>query len=322
MNKNCINLIRLLAAVQVFLGHAVWHLEVEMPDHFLKIISVLQGVPVFFVISGFLIWNSLTKDPSWKSFVKKRILRLYPEMWGGIILSTLMILILYNKQIKWKSLIMWIITQSTVFQFWTPEWLRGYGCGTPNGSLWTIGVMVQAYVVIRILFKFLHGQKRFRWSVVLIFGCIFNIVTPYVGNILPELAYKLIKQTFIPYIWMFIVGALLCEFFWKIKSVLIQYWWLFLSVSVIATLVNQDFGIYGTIKVLFLAPALIGFAYRFNKLNIKYDISYGIYIYHMIVINVMIVFGLTGKTIELFVLEFSQNYPPKINLLSFIIHNF
>lgn len=125
MNKNCINLIRLLAAVQVFLGHAVWHLEVEMPDHFLKIISVLQGVPVFFVISGFLIWNSLTKDPSWKSFVKKRILRLYPEMWGGIILSTLMILILYNKQIKWKSLIMWIITQSTVFQFWTPEWLRG-----------------------------------------------------------------------------------------------------------------------------------------------------------------------------------------------------
>ena len=40
-----------------------------------------------------------------------------------------------------------------LFQFWTPEALRGFGCGTPNGSLWTISVIVQFYIVAWFLKK-------------------------------------------------------------------------------------------------------------------------------------------------------------------------
>lgn len=34
---------------------------------------------------------------------------------------------------------------------------------------------------------------------------------------------------------------------------------------------------------------------RQQKLNIKTDISYGLYIYHMTVVNILIMLGMTGK---------------------------
>ena len=73
-------------------------------------------------------------------------------------------------------------------------------------------------------------------------------------------------------------------------------------VSSIATFSGVDLGTYGTIKVLTMAPAIIGFAYRYPALNVKYDISHGLYIYHMVVINVMIECGYVGKTIYIFIL--------------------
>ena len=83
MNKNCLRLIRLFAALQVFIGHSSAHLHIELPLFFKNLFSIIQGVPVFFLLSGFLIWNSLNQDDNAKSFFKKRILRLYPELWGG-----------------------------------------------------------------------------------------------------------------------------------------------------------------------------------------------------------------------------------------------
>lgn len=84
MKSNCLNLLRILAALQVFLGHASVHLNSELPQLLTKPLAIIQGVPVFFLISGFLIWNSLNRDNGLKSFAQKRILPLYPELWGGI----------------------------------------------------------------------------------------------------------------------------------------------------------------------------------------------------------------------------------------------
>ena len=83
MKTNSLNLIRILAALQVFLGHTAVHLNFEPLQLLTKPLAIIQGVPVFFLISGFLIWNSLNRDNSLKSFTQKRILRLYPELWGG-----------------------------------------------------------------------------------------------------------------------------------------------------------------------------------------------------------------------------------------------
>lgn len=300
MNKaNCLSLIRLLAAIQVFLGHAVTHLQIKIPTIFMEFLGVFQGVPIFFVISGFLIWNSLNKESDLKIFAQKRILRLYPEMWGGVLLSVLSILLLYGSRINWKTFLIWICAQATLLQFWTPQCLRNFGCGTPNGSLWTIGVMVQAYIVIWILYKILHKRRHFRWIIVLIVGIGCNVLFSYSNIFMPALISKLFKQTFIPYIWMFVVGAMICEFFMSWKEYIVKYWWCFFIASAFFSISKWDIGMYGTIKVTLLALAIIGFAYKFPRFNIKYDFSYGLYIYHMIIINVFIELGYVGKILDL-----------------------
>ena len=45
---------------------------------------------------------------------------------------------------------------------------------------------------------------------------------------------------------------------------------------------------------LFLIIGVIGFAYRFPQLNVPLDISYGLFLYHMTVVNVFVNFRWGG----------------------------
>lgn len=88
--KNGINFIKLLAAIQVFIGHATVHLNVYwLPEIISNSLNVLQGVPIFFILSGFLIWKSINRTNNFRNFCHKRIFRLYPELWGGVLLNFL-----------------------------------------------------------------------------------------------------------------------------------------------------------------------------------------------------------------------------------------
>lgn len=51
---------------------------------------------------------------------------------------------------------------------------------------------------------------------------------------------------------------------------------------------------FGLLSSYTLIIAVLGVAYRFPRISVKKDISYGIYIYHMTVINAMIELGYTG----------------------------
>lgn len=297
IRNNCFNFIRLLAALQVFFGHAYAHLGLNMSAAGAQLWNILRGVPVFFILSGFLLWTSLERDDSLKKYCTKRIARLYPELWIGVLVNAIIILIVYGSRIEAVPFIAHIFTQSTVLQFWTPDFLRDYGCGTPNGALWTIGVMVQCYAVFYLVFKLLRKRK---WNVqltafVLAVGC--NFLPHLTRRLLPETLAKLFEQTFVPYFWMFLAGGLMAAYFEKMIGFLKKWWFLFLAVSVAFGVsgLEQRIGAYELMKSLTLGLAVVGFAYRYPKLELKNDYSYGFYIYHMIVINLMIHLGLTGK---------------------------
>ena len=49
-----------------------------------------------------------------------------------------------------KDIVVWTISQVTVFQFYTPSSIEIYGVGNPNGALWTISMELQVYVVIML----------------------------------------------------------------------------------------------------------------------------------------------------------------------------
>lgn len=294
-NKNSISLLRLIAAVSVFAGHASVHLQLTLPKAAQYAHAVFDGVPVFFIISGFLIWASLSRNRDLKTFATKRLLRLYPELWCAVLLSVVSLLIFYRDQLQALPFLAWIGTQSTFLQFWTPDCLRDFGCGTPNGSLWTVGVTVQSYIVIYILFRFLQNKPKWRWFLVFSVSAASHAAVPLLEKFLPEILIKLFSQTFVPYFWIFLLGAFLSENFDKIMPICKKTWYIFFVFAIIFTFVPFDLGQYGILKTLVFAPALLGFAYCFPQLNLRYDITYGMYLYHMIVLNVLIHMGKTGS---------------------------
>ena len=292
--KNCLNLIRLIAATQVFLGHVIPAFSLDIPDWLdwiFKVFFVFEGVPVFFCLSGFLLWDSIGRSSTFESYLKKRVFRLYPELWGGVVLNCICMLVLFWGSIEWISFALFQVTQGTIVQFWTPDSLRGYGTGTPNGPLWTICVLIQAYVAMWFFRKFLHQKGLKRWIVTLVIATLINLLRPAFAPFLPGLLYKLTFYIFISHIWLFLVGAFISEYFDNIIVWLKRFWWLALVISQLAVYTGFDYGTYDTIKSLFLGIGVIGLGYAFPKINIKYDFSYGLYIYHMIVVNVMVVFG-------------------------------
>ena len=94
----------------------------------------------------------------------KRFWRIYPELWVAVAVEIIVLLLLYRQPINWPQMGLFTFGQATIFQFWTPDFLRGYGCGTPNGALWTITVLIQFYFCAYLIYKWLHNKKFFVWG--------------------------------------------------------------------------------------------------------------------------------------------------------------
>lgn len=291
--KNCINIIRLLAAYQVIYGHAVYYLKIDIDYRISWFIDLFHGVPIFFTLSGFLIWMSIRSSRNYTQYLRKRFWRIYPELWVAVFVEIVTIIVFYKEEINWPQLSLFALTQGTVFQFWTPDFLRGFGSGTPNGALWCICVLIQFYLIAYPLYKLLHGKSIQKWlyyvSIFILIGCI----TPFLKDHLPLIIGKLYGQTIIPYLWMFLLAAFAAEKKDTVIPVLKKRWWLFLLMLLVIRYasfdVNASYYSYGLLETLCLFGGLMGFAYSYPQLNIKYDFSYGLYIYHSIILNIFII---------------------------------
>lgn len=292
---NCLNLFRLLACIQVFVKHAYIHLELTPPSFVGLFDFLFQGVPIFFILSGFLIWQSVERTPDFKTFFTKRILRLYPELWLCVIIELASIAIFYEKHVGLTNYLLFGFTQATVFQFWTPDCLRDYGCGSPNGALWTIPVIVQFYLFAWLFGGILKKQGLATWGACLIVSMVVSLWKPSDLPI-PVALKKLYDMTLIPHCWIFLWGSFISNFSEKIMPVIKRFWYVPLVLIVALYFCSNAKGSWiGIVKNTLLAFFMLGFAYRYKQLEFKTDISYGVYIYHMIFVNMAIALNLRGS---------------------------
>lgn len=305
MNQNALNTIRLLAAFNVIYGHTVAHLDLSMPMWLGKFVSLFCGVPIFFAMSGFLIWHSIGNSKNFRQYLQKRFWRIYPELWVAVIAEILVLLILFKDKIDWFKLGVFAFTQGSVFQFWTPDFLRSYGCGCPNGSLWTICVLIQLYFTAYYIHKCLHGLGGAKWIPIMCILILISALTDNICNMLPEIIAKLYTVSLIPYLWLFVVGAFIAEFKDVILPFLRRNWYYILCINLAISYQSlfEDIALcqYNLLQSTTVILGLLGLAFRIPQLNIKTDISYALYLYHMTVVNAFIEIGLMNDVYLLFV---------------------
>lgn len=299
MNNN-FNLLRLLAALQVVYTHTVEHLHIanETVLFINKFIAYFPGVPIFFLISGYLITMSYEKNPSLKEYTKNRALRIFPGLHVSFLIG-LMILWYYEqfRDVGVMEVVPWMVAQLSFFQFYNPEFIRDFGVGVVNGSLWTISVELSFYVVLPFLYMWLQKDFIQRASVLLFisFGFYYYIHEISTHTLIYE---KLIKTSILPYLFYFLFGITMYKYRDKLNKYVENNVLLFLGLYVFVCLFEVNLFIYDVIKQVLFSVFLFSFVFSYRSLSSKIvgnnDFTYGVYIYHMLIVNVMVEKGISG----------------------------
>ena len=305
--NNLFDFVRLYAALQVFIHHGAIHLKFAILQ-FLDNILIFHGVPIFFALSGFLVtisWINRSNE-NWKSYASSRFIRIFPALWVSVFISWLITLFLGKAKFSLSiNGLSWLFTQASIFQYYNPDQLRDFGVGVINGSLWTIPVELQFYVLLPFLLTFFASIKKRKKIIFLIF--FISIVSTSFGikEFLNEaiqagdgrspssgpLFLKFVKASVIPYLGQFAFGSSFVLLFRKFGQKKTSKLLIFLGISLFFLINNLDLSIYNYAILDNLSTAAIFVGIGLIKINFKLpmDISYGIYLYHMPLANMLIV---------------------------------
>jgi len=321
MRPNNFDLLRLLAALQVVYCHTIWHLGIRtgLGDPWLSwIINWFPGVPIFFTISGFLISRSWERSSDWRDYATKRALRIYPALWVqlavGITLAACFGFITTGI-VTSGSFAAWIIAQTTCLQFYNPSFLRGFGLGALNGSLWTIPVELGFYLTLPLLYAgFVNRVNRRLADIGLLslslasFAYWFYLST-YAD---PESNWtKLQMVSSLPHLYMFLLGVVLQRNSDRILPLIENralFWMAAFAVCMVtlnpwseATLSPWPLAVL--LGRVLLAMAVLSVAFSWRSFSVwllrENDISYGVYLYHGLAINALVQLGWKGESWQL-----------------------
>lgn len=317
-SENNFDLVRLVAASEVAVRHAVHHIRPDSESGpVFWLLDLIPGVPVFFFLSGYLISRSFERASSLRDYFRNRALRLYPALWACTALSVLIVFACgYMASSGWtlKGLGLWIACQGTAFQFWNPEFFRGFGVGVVNGSLWSVSVEIQFYVAIVATYWILRRLPPRLFDpglavLVVAFGLVAHNRSEIAHGLDlwsgSDLAGRLFRVSFVPWYYMFLLGVL-AQRFHTVLVPLFQERALVVIALYLSTLAMDRFwwGLpVGNEISAYLVPgmgcAVLAIAYSQPTLSHsilgRNDVSYGVYIHHMPLVNLALWLGFSGS---------------------------
>jgi peptidoglycan/LPS O-acetylase OafA/YrhL len=204
----------------------------------------------------------------------------------------------------------WVFTQASIFQFYNPEFFRGFGVVVINGVLWTISVALQLYTLMPLLAFLIRKTKAFL-AILIALSIVAHILSQ---QFFPQenIFNKLLQVSALPWLYMFILGAL---FYYspKIKErimnvpVFLAFIGFLISMFFIGSVEVNSSNAINPLAVIFLMILVFHFAHSqliLNMINFKFirehDFSYGIYFFHMPIINALLFYGMSFELSFLF----------------------
>lgn len=315
---NSLNLARHVLASIVVYSHAF-----ETGGYGLDPLKVFTGftsgdicVAFFFAISGYLVCRSWFRNPSGKIYLWHRSLRIFPAFWVCLILTSFVLFPLWIRisgedfgglelRETWSYLFsnfLLRIRQSSIGNMFAANPVQG----VVNGSLWSLFPEFLCYLLVLFAGKLGFFKRNMSLFVVLAFLlCLAFAATPFVltsvfdTRLYPPLFY-VGKLVFVSS--FFVCGILLFLLSGKVR---VSYVGLFIALTAFVGSLICGFK-PAVILLPFLAPyiAISGsLLFPFKGIKLYSDFSYGIYIYHFPVQQVLYAFGfLSGLNVVGFAL--------------------
>lgn len=163
--------------------------------------------------------------------------------------------------------------------------------------MWTISVTIQFYVIALFAYKFLKKLNTTQWGILLFLTAIINIFFDLFDN--RYVAYA--SRTIIPYMLWFAIGIFIYFYRKKVVPILVKYCVPLVLIYITYYIINQLHpigipGFYCSVAGGVLLPLLtISLGYKL-RIKIRKDFSYGLYLYHWIVLNCMVQLNVFERT--------------------------
>lgn len=294
MNKNNFDGVRIALALIVVFAHISALTLLPEFKYFEAIFDSNFAVKGFFAISGFLVTKSYLSSGSTLEYAEKRVRRIYPAYTMAILLCICIGLFVTTLNtfdfLKSPQTLKYALANLTFLNFIQPTLPAVFETNPVqalNGALWTIKVEVMLYFCIPALIYFFKRLGSNITTFVIFFlsvSWVYFFTFQYSGSKGEEIARQFPGQ-----LSYFALGAFLAvneKIISKIRVIaFISLLALFITSNPLAKLVIDPVA-YSSIVICLSIAA-------FKSFNLgKYgDISYGIYLYHFPIIQLLIFVG-------------------------------
>ncbi len=315
-NKNNLDCLRLILASVVALFHIYALSGLAAFSFFSEFLSPVFAVRSFFVISGLLIYRSYSRSSSLRSYLDKRVRRIYPAYFTVIILCAILFWPLstlpswhYFGAGFWK----YLGANLMFLNFLSPS-LPGVFTSnlmTPvDGALWTLKIEVAFYLFVPVM-HFLCGRFGRMKTIGTIFGL--SCAWKYGFAMLDAMArarggnfnmggdtiYSKLAIQFPGQLLYFCAGILLLLYFDRLKLHFRPILALTIGIYIL-----DHWLAAGNLDVLWISGVVFvfGFWHYFGNFSKHGDFSYGVYIVHWPILQVLIYLGLARMNPAVFLL--------------------
>ena len=318
-HANCFDVLRLFAALMVLGSHAAEHLG--YPVLWLHGDGArywfYDGVAIFFMISGALVYRSyercVARGRPRREYFLNRFLRVAPGIYAYVLVTTIVLVCVGAVsigQLGTPDFVAWVGANALLVPFST-ELFAHVGTGAINASLWTIPAEVSFYLVVPLLFVVERFLGR-RWFLGLLGLASAVSITLHAGlGRTSEQLQEAAAHTFVPPLVFFALGIFWLRMWDKApKSGLLALLGVGIWAAVrpfnvldVAFEPSQALFAEGSLNPLYclawavpLSYAVFWFAYFGPRWLSRVpdrigDLSYGVYIWHMPVINLVLYLG-------------------------------
>ncbi|NOT14057.1 MAG: acyltransferase [Methylotenera sp.] len=296
--SNNFDLLRFVFAFIVCLVHAHTLSGVGDMAVFSRIFSSEIAVKCFFVVSGFLIFMSYENSKSIKAYFIKRLRRIYPAYFLMVLLCVLMgaLFSTYSTRDYWLSfaVLKYLAANLTFLNFIQPTLpgvFENNSYQAVNGALWTLKIEVMFYLAVPLIVAMSRKFQRLPVLIGLYICSVFYSLWMIKLHQVTGLNLYLELQRQLPgQLTYFIAGAAGFYYHEYFK----QYQRHLIIVAIIAFCLKALLP-WIAVEPIALAIAVVYFACIFQCVGNfgKYgDFSYGVYITHFPILQLLISFGL------------------------------